>query len=209
VPNRLPTPNIAARIGTPWAAAALLALVPAIAGAHVGDTGHAHDAVAGLRAGFGHPFSGTDHLLAMVVLGAWSALALRRVWLAPLAFVAALLVGALAAMAGIALPGVEPMIAASLLALGLLTATRARLPMAAGMSVAALFALFHGAAHGQALQGAYGAAALAGMLAATALLHLAGIGLGLAVRRRSVWLPRLAGAAVALFGTVLLVPAFA
>jgi urease accessory protein len=162
-----------------------------------------------LRAGFGHPFTGTDHLLAMVVLGAWSALALRRVWLAPLAFVAALLVGALAAMAGIALPGVEPMIAASLLALGLLTATRARLPVAAGMAVAALFALFHGAAHGQELQGAYGAAALAGMVAATALLHLAGIGLGLALRGRSVWLPRLAGAAVALFGTFLLAPAFA
>jgi urease accessory protein len=38
------------------------------------------------------------------------------------------------------------------------------------------------------------------MVAGTAVLHLAGMGLGLLLRARSAWLPRLAGAAVALFG---------
>jgi len=43
------------------------------------------------------------------------------------------------------------------------------------------------------------------MLASTALLHAAGIGIGLLLRSRSAWLPRVAGTAVALFGIALLV----
>ena len=186
-------------------AAITLALAPALALAH-GDGGHDHGAASAFVAGLAHPFTGLDHLFAMLALGVWSALALKRAWLAPLAFVAALLAGALLAMAGLSLPAIEPMIAASLLVLGLLTASRAPLPVAAGMAVAAMFAVFHGAAHGQELQGEAGAAALAGMLLATAALHAAGIGIGSLMRDRSPWLPRAAGAAVALFGVALLVP---
>ena len=46
--------------------------------------------------------------------------------------------------------------------------------------------------------------ALAGMLAATALLHASGLGLGWILRRAPVWLPRAAGAGVALSGMTLL-----
>ncbi|KQU74899.1 MULTISPECIES: HupE/UreJ family protein [unclassified Rhizobacter] len=193
---------------TAWRAAAVaLSLgLPALAFAHTGaDAGRHHDAIGALAAGFSHPFSGLDHLAAMVAVGLWSALGSRRVWLAPLAFGGTLLAGALIGLAGLMLPAVEPMIAASLLVLGLLVATNARLPAAAGAALAAVFALFHGLAHGAELAGPTAAFALTGMVAATALLHGAGIGLGLLLRSRSAWLPRVAGSAVALFGIALLV----
>lgn len=182
-----------------------LAMLPALALAH-GDGAHDHGVAEAFFAGLSHPLTGLDHLFAMLALGVWSALALKRAWLAPLAFVAALLAGAGLAMAGLSLPAIEPMIAASLLVLGLLTASRAPLPAAAGMAVAAVFAVFHGAAHGQELQGGAGAAALAGMVLTTAALHAAGIGIGVLMRDRSPWIPRVAGAAVAVFGAALLVP---
>ena len=185
---------------------ALLATGSAVALAHTGNDGAAHhDALGALAAGFGHPFTGPDHLAAMVALGIWSGLTARRVWVAPLGFVAALLTGALMGMNGVALPLVEPMIAASLVVLGLLLASSSALPAAAGVTLAALFALFHGAAHGQELTGVFGLSALAGMVAATALLHTAGIAIGLAMKHSQRWLPRVAGAAVALFGVSLLV----
>ncbi len=183
----------------------MLALGSAAALAHTGNDGAAHhDPLGALAAGFTHPFTGLDHLAAMLVLGMWSGLTARRVWLAPLGFVAALLTGALLGLNGVALPLVEPMIAASLLVLGLLLASSAALPAAVGVTLAALFALFHGAAHGQELTGTFGVWALAGMVAATALLHTTGIALGLAMKHSQRWLPRVAGTAVAMFGLSLL-----
>jgi urease accessory protein len=120
-----------------------------------------------------------------------------RIWAAPMAFALTLLAGALLAQAGIAFPAIEPMIAASMLVVGLLLAARVQLPVAAGVVLVGAFALFHGAAHGQEL---VGAGTLLGMVAGTALLHVAGMGIGLAMRRQSAWLPRVTGAVVALFG---------
>jgi urease accessory protein len=178
---------------------ALAALcLPALAMAHVGSDGAAHH---GFAAGFSHPFTGIDHLLAMLLIGLWSATLTRRWWVAPLAFVAMLLVGALLASAGLALPAVEPVIALSLVLLGALLAARTAWPAAAMAAVAALFALFHGAAHGTELQGME---ALAGMVLATALLHGVGLLAGHALQRHSVWWPRAAGIAASLVGAVLL-----
>ncbi|HZY19996.1 MAG TPA: HupE/UreJ family protein [Ramlibacter sp.] len=178
-------------------AAALLASPLALA--HTGAQPHAH---AGFLAGWLHPFTGADHLVAMVAVGAWSAIAVRRVWAAPLAFVALLACGALAGAAALAVPGIEPMIAASLLVVGLLLATVHRVPALLAAAVAGAFAFFHGAAHGVELGG--GAAALAGMLLATAALHAAGIGIGRLLLARHRWLPRVSGASVALLGATLL-----
>jgi urease accessory protein len=191
-----------------WALPCLLATGSALALAHTGNDGASHHGIVdATAAGCTHPFTGLDHLAAMVALGVWSALTARRVGLAPLAFANALLVGALLGFVGISVPAVEPMIAASLLVLGLLVASRAALPAALGVTIAASFALFHGVAHGQELSGPLGVWALAGMVAATALLHASGIVLGLVMKRRAAWLPRAAGAAVALFGVSLLVGA--
>jgi urease accessory protein len=170
--------------------------------AHTGaDTAHSHDFVSG----FMHPLTGLDHLAAMVAVGVWSALALRRAWAAPLAFAALLLVGAIAGLQGLALGAVEPMIAASLLALGLLIARRQNMPLAAAATLAGAFAIFHGLAHGSELAGAPEAApVLAGMLCATVLLHAAGLALGHAIRRLDARWTQAAGAGVALLGLGLL-----
>jgi urease accessory protein len=172
--------------------------LPALALAHVGGDGATHHAFA---AGFTHPFTGIDHLLAMLLIGLWSATLTRRWWVAPLAFVAMLLVGALLAAGGLALPAVEPVIALSLVLLGALLAARTTWPAAAMAAVAALFALFHGAAHGTELRGME---ALAGMVLATALLHGIGLFAGHALQRHSAWWPRAAGIAASLVGAVLL-----
>ncbi|BEP60310.1 HupE/UreJ family protein [Variovorax sp. V213] len=181
-------------------------LLPFAASAHTGVDGGVHH---GLVTGFMHPLTGADHLAAMVAVGLWSALAARRAWpdllWAPLAFAGMLLVGALMGLAGVQLPAVEPMIAASLLVLGLLVAARIHLPAAVAAAVAGAFAIFHGVAHGHELAGEQGAAlALAGMVGATVLLHLAGIAFGWALRHANAWLPRVAGAAVVALGATLL-----
>jgi urease accessory protein len=181
-------------------------LLPLAASAHTGADSGAHH---GFADGFLHPLGGADHLAAMLAVGLWSALAARRAWpdllWAPLAFAGMLLAGALAGLAGLQVPAVEPMIAASVLVLGLLVATRVHLPAVAAAALVGVFAAFHGVAHGHELASEQGAAsALAGMVGATVLLHLAGIGLGWALRHANAWLPRVAGAVVVALGATLL-----
>ena len=120
---------------------AALFLLPALASAHTGDAVHGQG---GWLPGLLHPFTGLDHLAAMLAVGVWSALAVRPVWLAPAAFVALLAVGAVAGFVGVAVPGVEPMVAASLLVLGLLLAQRRPLPLALTTVLVGGFAFFHG-----------------------------------------------------------------
>jgi urease accessory protein len=193
----------------PSLAAAALGALPLLASAHVGADGAAHHDI-GFVQGLLHPFTGLDHLAAMVAVGLWSALiarGARDVLWAPLGFAAMLLVGAGMGLAGVQVPAVEPMIAASLLVIGLLVVTRLRLPGPVAAAVVGAFAVFHGVAHGHELAGDHGAGlAIAGMVLATALLHAGGIAIGWALRRRTAWLPRVAGAAVALFGAALLAP---
>ncbi len=195
-----------------------------LAFAHTGEGLHSHasDALSSFAAGLTHPLTGLDHLAAMLSVGVWSAMSAwarpgqlmktgpssAQLLAAPLAFAAMLLLGALLAMGGATVNGVEPMIAASLLVLGLLVAARRALPVPVSAALVGSFALFHGLAHGQELTGP-ATAALAGMVLGTLALHAAGISLGMALRKRHTWLPRLAGAGVAAFGLSLLAPAVA
>jgi len=162
----------------------VLATLCVAAQAHTGADAGAHH---GFAAGFAHPFTGIDHLLAMLAVGLWSALATpaidKRMLAWPLSFASTLLAGAVLGAAGVSLPLVEPAIVASVLILGLAAVMRARLSTATGSLLVAAFALFHGIAHGSELSGA---AALAGMVVATALLHAIGLGLGVLLRTR-VW----------------------
>ena len=179
-----------------------LATLPFAALAHVGGHPHTHGWADSFAQGFAHPFTGLDHLAAMLAVGAWSALAVRPAWRAPAAFVALLVLGALAGFAGLRVPGVEPMIAASVLVLGLLVAVHQRMPWGAAALLAGVFAFFHGAAHGYELAGDFGA--LAGMAAGSAVLHAAGMLLGHAVMQRHQWIARAGGAATALLGVFML-----
>lgn len=131
-------------------------------------------------AGVSHPLSGIDHVLAMVAVGLWAALlGGRALWLVPAAFVGAMATGFAAALGGVHLPFVEPVVLASVVVIGLLAAMALKMPIWAGMAVVGFFSFFHGHAHG----GELGSAGVAffglGFALATALLHAGGIGVGL------------------------------
>ena len=92
------------------------------ASAHV-DVGGAN----GFVQGFSHPFSGIDHVLAMVAVGAFAAhLGGQALWRVPLTFISVLAVAGLVGMAGINLPFVEIGIGLSVVVLGLVLAFRAQ-----------------------------------------------------------------------------------
>lgn len=180
-----------------WALALGLLVLPSLALAHPGHV------LASANAGFLHPFSGLDHLLAMLAVGLWAGrLGGAARWQLPLMFMAVMMLGALTGLAGSPLPGLETGIAASVLALGLILAMRLSLQRPLQLGLVGLFALLHGWAHGGEL-GAQ-AAALVGMLLATGLLH--GLGLLLAYQRFALaeTLQRTLGAGIAVSGTWML-----
>ena len=180
-----------------------ISAISTCATAHIGTDFGAHPEI-GFPEGLLHPFTGLDHLAAMLAVGFWSALTARRLWTAPLAFTSMLLAGAVLGQSGMELPAVEPMIAASLLVLGLLVALRTQMPAVLAAALVGVFAIFHGVAHGTELAGAANIGApLLGMLLATLALHAAGLGLGWALRH-TAWVSRMAGAGVAMLGVTLL-----
>jgi urease accessory protein len=144
--------------------------------AHTGHGGTT-DLVAGLL----HPVFAADHLLAMAAVGLWSGFVLpARLWAAALAFLVAMALGAGLAWAGVAVAGVEGAVLLSVVVFGLMVLlsrpdqTRGR----TGLSLAAIaaFGAAHGYAHAAEATGAVWPY-LAGFLSATAILHLAGLGL--------------------------------
>ena len=182
--------------------ALLVCLVPILAQAHPGMTGHRH----GFENGLLHPLTGLDHLCAMVAVGLWAAQrGGRALWLVPLTFVSVMVIGGILGMGGIPVPYAEQGIAASVLVLGIFIAAAVRLPLAASMAIVGLFALFHGYAHGAEMPDTtsgfvYGL----GFVAATASLHLAGIALGIATQRfASAQVVRYLGGGIAACGVYL------
>lgn len=163
---------------------------------------HSDGSASGFSYGLAHPIGGLDHLLAMVAVGLWAAqLGGRALWAIPLGFVGIMALGSILGVTGVVLPLVEQGIVASVLVLGLLVLAALRLPLGAGLLLVGLFAVFHGYAHGtempQAVSGLlYGL----GFAISTALLHLAGLGLGVLLQRQQTQLVRLAGLAVLLGG---------
>ena len=153
---------------------------PAAAFAHAGL-----DATHDLMHGFSHPIGGLDHILAMVTTGMFAAyLGRHALWLVPATFVLMMAAGGALGSSGLALPFVELGIAASVIVLGLAVAMQWNLPTAAAAAMAGFFAVFHGFAHGAEMPAdASGLQYAAGFMMATALLHVAGIGIGLAIAR--------------------------
>jgi urease accessory protein len=105
---------------------------------------------------------------------------------------------------------VEPGIAASVVVLGIIVALALKPPVVVATAVVALFAVFHGFAHGvEAPVGGPVAAYGAGFMLATGLLHAAGIAVGMLVgrisERQGPLAYRLAGSAVAIAGAIILV----
>ncbi len=140
-----------------------------------------HGMVTHFAAGLLHPFSGVDHLMAMLLVGVWCwARPAKAVWV-PLVFMTGLMVGA-----GLGLNGsdsllAERLIALSLMALGVMVW---RMPQIQGRTwwlglvAMAGFGLVHGHAHGVALQASASHLGLIGMVCASALLHATGWAVG-------------------------------
>lgn len=182
------------------AAAALMLAIASPAMAHEG-TGLA----GAFGAGFLHPLSGPDHMLAMIAVGLWGAFLGRPLVIAlPMIFPTVMAIGAGIGMIGIPLPPVEIGIALSVLTLGLMILFAVRAPVPVACAIVAVFGLFHGYAHGVELPSAADPVGYStGFVLSTGLLHLSGIALGLlTISRIGTLALRGAGGAIALCGVV-------
>jgi urease accessory protein len=161
---------------------------------------------AGFPAGFVHPFSGLDHILAMFGVGLWAAqMGGRALWAVPAAFVGMMLVGAGLGISGVGIPFIEAGIVASVVVLGLLIAGRVKTPVVVGMAIVGLFALFHGHAHGAEMPASVGGLEyMTGFVTATIILHGLGIAAGILFGRISTErVVRMGGGAIAAGGLLL------
>jgi urease accessory protein len=150
-------------------------LAPALARAHA-QAGEA----SGFLTGFLHPLSGFDHIIAMVAVGLWGAqLGAPAIWMLPVTFPIVMAVGGFLSLIGVPIPGVEIGIALSGVLLGAVVMLEHRPPLFVAAALVAIFAIFHGHAHGSELPpGASGLIYSIGFVIATGLLHACGIGIG-------------------------------
>ena len=178
--------------------ATLLLTVVGSAAAHSGE-----GAAGGFVAGFLHPLSGLDHIVAMVAVGLWGAiLGAPALWLLPVVFPMVMAFGGAIGVLGVPVPAVESGIALSGIVLGLMVACSVRPPLWIASLLVGCFAIFHGYAHGTELPDSANPLTFAsGFVIATGLLHLGGIAFGLLVRwpagRQTV---RAAGACISATG---------
>lgn len=178
------------------AAALLLA---GLAGAAQAHTGHG---TSSFMEGLLHPF-GADHLLAMVAVGVWSVTALPKdkAWQGPAAFLLALVVSAALGTMGVTVPYLEHGVSLSVVLFGLMLIVATRpMPSAIGLGLIAAASSLHGLAHGSETPETGFAGYAAGFLITTAVLHIGGVGIGLAIKR---WLGQRSGAALGGLGTAL------
>jgi urease accessory protein len=188
------------RFAKTLALTALATLLPVAAYAHPG-----HD-VTGFTAGFEHPLSGLDHILAMVAVGIWAGqVGGRYIWQAPLAFLTLMALGGIAGIQGLGLPMVELGIAGSIIVFGAMIALSVRPVAWIGMAVTGVFAVFHGYAHGAEMHPDASALTYGiGFMVATAILHGVGIGVALSLKRINLTaVERAWGAAIAVAGVVI------
>jgi urease accessory protein len=162
---------------------------------------------AGLPQGFLHPLLGLDHVVAMIGVGIWAGqLGGRALWLVPLSFVGAMVLGGALGLGGVVFPAVEFGIGGSIVLLGLLIALRSRMPLHFSMGTVAAFAVFHGLAHGaEAPEAADPVMYCVGLLLATALLQAIGVGMSrLGARLLPAGTDRVVGGVAGLLGLGLL-----
>lgn len=163
-------------------AAALMACLAGAAQAHTGHGTHS------LMEGLAHPF-GLDHLLAMVAVGVWSVSALPqgKAWWGPATFLLALVASAALGASGVTVPYLEQAISLSVVLFGamLVWANRAMpaMPVAVGLGLIAAASSLHGLAHGAETPETGFMGYAAGFMLTTAVLHVGGVGVGLAIQR--------------------------
>ena len=135
------------------AASILLYAVPALA--HHPNGGEIpNNFVEGFFSGIGHPVIGIDHLVFTIAIGLLAALSKKLGMIIPTAFVVATAIGTIIHLQSIDLPGLELIISASVLVMGIFLAQKnpANLGLLAALS--ALAGIFHGYAYGESIVGA-------------------------------------------------------
>jgi len=172
---------------------------------------HSGHSASDFASGFGHPFGGIDHVLAMVAVGLLAAtMGGRALWAVPAAFVTMMVVGGALGFARVQVPGTEIGIATSIVVLGALImfgrpdSGAGRRAISSVVALAGAFAVAHGYAHGSEMPPAFDAAAyMIGFVCSTVLLHGLGMVTGLKVFA-SRQVARLAGTAITTSGLVIL-----
>lgn len=176
-------------------------LFPALAFAHI----DMHEAI-NFTAGFNHPITGADHILAMLAVGFWAAqLGQPALWAMPSTFITCMILGGTLGIFKIHVPFIETGILSSVLILGLLIATSARFSLHNSLILIGCFATFHGLAHGMEMPtNNYAVMYSLGFALTTATLHGIGIilGIGLQTIPTTNW-HRLVGSIIALGGVYL------
>ena len=168
---------------------------------------HTGEDIGGFLSGAMHPISGWDHVVAMVAVGLWGAFLGRpAIWILPVVFPLVMAFGGALGVLGVPVPHVETGIALSAIVLGLAVAVALRAPLWLATTMVAIFAVFHGHAHGTELPGAANPFAYAfGFVVATGCLHILGILFGLLVRwPAGQYLVRASGVVIALAGLAFL-----
>lgn len=194
---------LAAKLSTAALVTLAITAFSTAASTHVGD--HSNMTFA---EGLAHPFTGLDHLLAMVAVGLWaSQLGRSAIWLLPVTFPLFMAIGAAFGIGGAELPWMEIAIAGSVLMLGVAVALALRPSLVISAALIALFALVHGYSHGVELPASVSALTFGvGFVASTLVLHAIGVAIGLFANRAPIrYVARTVGAAIAALGVFLLV----
>ena len=161
----------------------------------------------GFITGLEHPWSGLDHVLAMIAVGLWGAqLGNPALWILPVTFPMVMSLGAMMGLLGIPLPGIEVGIAVSAILLGAMVFGEVKPKLYIAAVMVGFFAIFHGHAHGTELPAEQsGLLYSMGFVIATGVLHGIGITIGLIHRWPAGKLAlRGAGAFIAAMGFVFL-----
>ncbi|RDV04487.1 urease accessory protein UreJ [Undibacter mobilis] len=140
----------------------------------------------GLLSGLGHPIIGLDHFAAVVAVGGIASLHVAGVRLV-IGYVLAMMAGVAVHLMGASLPGAELWVAASVIALGLVLATRRALGVGAALAIFAAVGLLHGYALGESIYGAEPTpliAYLAGLAIIQSAIALAAMSIARLVTRR-------------------------
>ncbi len=163
----------------------------------------------GVMSGLTHPLFGLDHLFAMIAVGIVSTqIGQKSVWQLPMVFVSFMILGGLMGMEKINIPFIEMGIALSVLFLGIIMSFYKHVPITFVMSCVAVFAIFHGQAHGAEMpQIANPAFYIFGFIFSTTILHIAGILVGHYAKSTDLTLRllRYSGVGVSLMGVWFLV----
>ena len=132
----------------------------------------------GMLSGVGHPLLGFDHLFFVLAMGIAALFTARR-FMAPAAYIGAMIAGCGLMYAGIAMPLAEMVIVASLIVIGGIVLSGRALGAGTAMATFAVFGLFHGSAFGASIAGQEGG--IGGAVLLGYFLGLAALQYGMAI----------------------------